>query len=200
MQRRHAVIAGTGRSGTTFLMQFLSAAGVPTADLSRLHYDREARAGLEQSVLANDAAYLVKDPMFHEYADLIDPKEITIDCIIVPVRHLRDAAASRVTRERASRFNDDMPEFYRRRQTHGTVPGGVVYSLSQVDQERILAVGFHQTIEWALSHDIPLYLLHFPRVVKDAEYVVSTLWPWLQKFADRSHAIDEFKKASVPSS
>ena len=60
-RRRHAVIAGTGRAGTSFLVRFLKACGLDTG-ATEMPFDARARAGLERNLLDEGAAYVVKDP------------------------------------------------------------------------------------------------------------------------------------------
>ena len=194
--RHHAVIAGTGRAGTTFLVKYLSACGVPCGDITTLAHHEHARAGLEQSLLSPDASYLVKDPWLDEYLDQIDLSEVKIDALIVPVRSLQQAALSRVRQERASLIDSDQSRMARK--SFGTVPGGIRYSLSVVDQERILAVGQANLIEWAMVNEVPLYLLHFRRMVEDPEYLPATLQPWLTQFCDVDQARAVYEQVVSP--
>lgn len=187
------MISGTGRAGTSFLVRFLGACGLETAAGETDWHDR-ARAGGE-SILDPDAdlPYVIKDPWLWTYCRTLDLDRVTIDALVVPVRDLTSAAASRVLQERAAMAEtawvdrDDVRVF-------GHVPGGIAYSLSIVDQERILAVGFHELLDWALSHEIPLVLLAFPRIVEDAEYLVSSLWPFLEGRIDRAGALAAFAR------
>jgi hypothetical protein len=51
--RRHVIIAGTGRAGTSFLMELLHELGIDIGR-DRLIYHAEARAGLEYDVGRDD--------------------------------------------------------------------------------------------------------------------------------------------------
>jgi hypothetical protein len=56
-QAGHLFIAGTGRTGTSFLVRYLSELGLDT-HISRhgcAHWDSNANAGLEDAPLANEA-------------------------------------------------------------------------------------------------------------------------------------------------
>lgn len=197
VQKTHrAVIAGTGRAGTSFLIDFLRGVGVPTDGLSDEVEHQRARAGLEQRLDDSGGSYLVKDPWLFEYFHEVDLGLITIDALIVPVRDLSAAAMSRVRLERAA-LTDHAPQLADW-STHATSPGGVIYSLSVTDQERVLAVGLARLLDWALTHDLPLFFLHYPRLVSDPAYVVDTLWPWLQRFTDRESALAVFRQKSDP--
>jgi len=194
--RRHVVIAGTGRAGTSFLVRFLSECGVPAGDLDQLQYFDDARAGLEQHLSNDTEAYLVKDPWFHEYMESLDLAAIDLEAVIIPVRDPRLSALSRVRQERAHSFKHD--DLQANRSTYGFVPGGVLYSLSVDDQERVLAVGQARLLAWCLERSIPTCLLHFPRLVNDCEYTVDTLWWLLGQFCDRDHAVAAFNRLAEP--
>ena len=194
--RSHAVIAGTGRAGTSFLVDFLRRVGVPTAGLSdAVEHDR-ARAGLERSLIEAGDSYLVKDPWLYEYVGDVDLDSVTIDALILPVRSLTAAAMSRVRLERAA-LVDASPRLAKW-SSYGHTPGGLIYSLSLSDQEKVLAVGQARLIDWAVANDLPLFLLNYPRLVSDPEYLVDTLWPWLQRFTDRESAVATAGELSAP--
>ena len=198
--RRHAVIAGTGRAGTTFLVQFLAACGLEAGSAAAEGPERDlghARAGLEHYLLDDDAPYVVKDPWLFAYCDEIDLDLVAIDALIVPTRDLLASAASRTYQERIALVGTD----WRSRpvvDVRGGAEGGAVYSLDPVDQARILAVGFHRLVHWATKHQIPLFLLDFPRIVHDGDYLVSALSPWLQGHCPDSTAHAAFAKVAEP--
>jgi hypothetical protein len=183
---QHAVIAGTGRAGTSFLVRFLSACGVDAGDLNELGFFEEAHAGYERSIFGDDVPYLVKHPWMFEYLDKVDEADIEIDALIVPVRDIRDAAASRVLQERtwlAEHFPD-----WPMRTTGGGVPGGSLYSLSIDDQAKVLALGQARLLAWAAERGTPVYLIAFPRLVDDVDYLYRSLSPWITKFVDKDRA------------
>lgn len=196
-QRSHAVIAGTGRAGTTFLIKYLDACGVPCGNLDELPEFDEARAGKETSLLNPEAPYLVKDPWLDEYTDQIDLTQISIDALLIPIRNLRKSAMSRTRQERSALLRSGQSG--RNRDSFGTVPGGIRYSLSVVDQERILAVSQANLIEWALTNRIPLYLLQFPLMVEDEDYLPNALQPWLGQFCEQAQAREAYRRLSDPS-
>ncbi len=190
------MIAGTGRAGTSFLVRFLEACGLDTGP-TELPFDERARAGLEGNLLDESAPYIVKDPWLFAYCDQIDQGEVEVEALLVPVRELAAAATSRILQERmtmADSFWADLPPS----DVHGMIPGGAVYSLDTVDEARILAVGFHRLILWATARQIPLFLLEFPRIVNDAEYLIDTLWPWLGAHCERDRAMSAFASVADP--
>ncbi len=177
-------------------MRFLEACGLDTGAAELPFYER-ARAGLERYLLSEDAPYIVKDPWLFAYCDQVDPGEIEVEALLVPVRELAAAATSRILQERIAMA--DSP--WRDRPTtdvHGLVPGGAVYSLDPVDEARILAVGFHRLILWATVRRIPLFLVEFPRIVNDGEYLVDALWPWLSAHCERDRAMQAFASVADP--
>ena len=197
-RRRHAVIAGTGRAGTSFLVRFLESCGLDTgATEMPMPFDPRARAGLERNLLDGSAPYIVKDPWLFAYCDQIDPAQIEVEALLVPVRDLAATATSRILQERitmADSFWADLPAS----DVHGMVAGGAVYSLDPLDEARILAVGFHRLILWATARQIPLFLLEFPRIVKDGDYLIDTLWPWLGDHCEKDHAVIGLRLCSRP--
>src|ERR1700722_5674137 len=168
MAHHHVVIAGTGRAGTSFLVRFLGACGLDVGPTDT--WSKRARAGLETYLLDDDVPYVVKDPWLFTYCSEIDPADIAIDLLILPIRELMAAATSRILQERTSLAESD----WRNRpltDVRGLIPGGAIYSLDPTDQARILAVGFYQLIYWATTTEIPLLLLEFPRMVEDRDYL-----------------------------
>jgi hypothetical protein len=192
----HAVIAGTGRAGTSFLVRFLDQCGLDTAS-STDFYDIRSRAGLEHNLFDDNVPYVVKDPWFFTYCDDVDPGAIAIDALLVPVRELMAASTSRILQERIA-LAEGPRTLGSTSDVSSGVTAGVVYSLDPVDEARILAVGFHRLIHWATVHEVPLFLLEFPRIVNDREYLVETLWPWLSAHCNKEEAKIAFSVVADP--
>jgi hypothetical protein len=184
-RRHHAVIAGTGRAGTTFLVQFFAACGIETGDVTEL--DERANAGLEIPLNSPNAPYLAKDPWLYTYCDSLDLNELAIDVVILPLRDLHDAAASRLIQEK-SRVIEGMSDHFAFSNEYGVVSGGSVYSLETLDLERQLAVGFYKVLHWAVANDLRVILADFPRLVDDRDYLLDSLWPWLGTLCTREVA------------
>jgi hypothetical protein len=193
---RHLLIAGTGRAGTSFLVRWLAAAGLRThlATHETPMWDETANAGLEDMpVVADwqDAPYVVKSPWLVEVIDdvLANPG-IALDGVIIPVRDLAEAAASRVVQERqtAHRRHPWMSSLTRGFEQWGTTPGGVVYSLDPVDQARLLAVSFHRLVQRLVKADIPIVLLDFPRLALDADYLFDKLRRFVRASLEEARA------------
>lgn len=180
----HVLIAGTGRAGTTFLVQLSGACGLDTgADRLGLELHPHANAGLE--VLPNapgDLPYVIKSPWSHlVLEDAITRCGRTFDHLLIPMRNLEDAAESRVMQDLAAIHRgggaDEAWPPDSTWDTWGVVPGGITYSLEPLDQARILAVALHRQLEVAVRYEIPITFLDFPRVVEDAAYAYRGLAP-----------------------
>ena len=162
----HLLIAGTGRAGTTALVQLLDACGLD-AGADDLRYFDAARAGLEREFRGDSSPRLVKHPYISEYlddliADGFDPGRI--DAILVPIRDLEESAASRI---------DVFAQ-------HGLrAPGGLWRERRPGRQTQILAEEEHRLFQTAAEHSIPVVLLAFPKFVNDAEYAWGQLKPVL---------------------
>jgi hypothetical protein len=180
-QRRHLMIAGTGRAGTTFLVRYLAELGLETY-LSRhadARMDEAANAGFEELPLAGDPAtlpYVIKSPWLCEYVDEL-LQTARLDAVIVPVRDLGEVASSRmlVEMDAMHRAAPWLAQHGATWDSWGWSPGGAVFSLDPVDQARLLAVGFHRLIERLVAADIPIIFLSFPRMALDAAYLVRKL-------------------------
>nr|WP_294502529.1 hypothetical protein [uncultured Rhodopila sp.] len=183
----HLLIAGTGRAGTSFLVRYLTELGLDT-NLSRAGasaaWDERANAGLEDLPLpgGEDLPYVIKSPWTWELVhDLLERAELRFDAVIIPVRDLTEAAASRCILELQAQHERFpwMGELERTWEHVGHTPGGMVFSTSPVDQARLLAVGFHHLLERLVKADIPLIFLAFPRLIEDPAYLFSKLRPVL---------------------
>ena len=168
---KHLVIAGTGRAGTSFLVMWLGDSGVDIGD--DLTWSTTADAGYERKysifigpTKPDTLPKVVKDPWLFAYCD--DVKVGTIGELVIPIRDLGDAAASRVAKH-GKGFNGYF----------AMVAGGMIVEINQQDEERILAQGFHKLIHWATDAEIPYRTISFPRLVNDAEYCVDQFKTWL---------------------
>ncbi|MGX5775005.1 hypothetical protein [Methylorubrum zatmanii] len=190
-QRRHLIIAGSGRAGTTFLVQVLTACGLET-ELSRnprAGYDATAQAGLESDPLSvRDSPYVIKSPWAYQFVDqFLADDGVRLDGAILPVRDLREAVTSRIALELGSLYaRPGTASLEAPWREFGTVPGGVTYSLEPLDQARILGHAFHTLVERLLDHDVPLCLIKFPRFAQDPDYLYGKLRPFLPLGLDRA--------------
>ena len=184
-KRRHLLIAGTGRAGTSFLVRFLTELGLET-HISRFGenlWDQAAQAGLEDLPVASgleNLPHVFKTPWAYQIIEqlLADPA-IDLEAVIIPMRDLVEAAASRSIIELQA-IHAQTPWMARIGRTWGdwgVTHGGVVFSLNPVDQARLLALGFHHLVNRLVLAEVPLIFVAFPRLVQDADYLFDKLRP-----------------------
>lgn len=169
--RRHLIITGTGRAGTTFLVQLLTELGQDTGFSSgKAQIHEDCNAGLEWDIRKPGAPYIVKSPeLSQRLAGVLEENpNIKIDHAIVPMRDLYSAAESR--RDVARRGS---PKFLVPRSI------GPWRIRKPEEQETILAHQLYGLIYTLVQHDIPLTLLLFPRLAKDPEYLFGKMSPLL---------------------
>jgi hypothetical protein len=133
----HIFISGAGRSGTTFLVQYLHEIGFDThlnKDLkNKTKLDINANAGYEDypfSSKLSSLPYVIKSPWISfGIEELASQKNLHIDCIILPIRDLEESSISRVTIELQAihKKAEWMSELNKSFDVWGENPGGVVY-------------------------------------------------------------------------
>lgn len=158
------VITGTGRAGTTLLVQLLTELGQDTGYTGenwRRDYDEHCAAGLEHDITAPDAPRIVKNPGLCEtLPDLLARRAVVIEHAIVPVRSLDAAAKSRVWIG-----------------GQGKTPGGLWGTADASAQKAVLAERFHALVEALVQHEVPTTFLAFPRFARDVDYAWQQLGP-----------------------
>lgn len=204
----HIIITGTGRSGTTLLVQLFTHLGFDTG------YDRKtalssideiSHAGLERSLREDNLPYIVKSPWFvDEIDEVLRTGTKAIRAAIVPVRDLVEAAESRrrVWREASRRRLDPLRH-----------PGTIWKTEQPAEQEGVLAVQFYNLLNSLAVHEIPVYLLSFPRFAQDGKYFYRALRPLFKahqirrddvllehKRLAKPQLIHDFAQTSIPSS
>jgi hypothetical protein len=179
------IVTGTGRTGTTFLMQLLTELGLDTGytrETWSRDYFEHCAAGMERDIMAEDAPYIVKNPNFCEtLPGFLATGRFVIDQVLVPVRDLDDATRSRI------RIGGG----------DGAVPGGLLGTSDPSAQKAVLAEGFHRLMHTLAAHDIPHTLLHFPRLAVDADYAWAKL-RFLVPTVDGDAFRGAFRKTSRP--
>lgn len=166
-EKKHIVVTGTGRAGTTFVMGMLTVSGVDTGftleDIAMINV--KTRAGLERDVFpAGDWPRVVKSIHIANdiwnFADVIGMQ--CVERFIVPIRDVNAAANSR--RERQSEFWPGYP-----------VSGGHSDIQNPKDVDHELLRRHYDLILAAALHCIPVTHLHYPRLVQDACYLYNSL-------------------------
>jgi hypothetical protein len=163
MAKHHIIISGTGRAGTTFLIQLFTALGLDTGfhDLTSALFGN-CNAGMELDIRRPGAPYIIKSPWLCDYLDeALKDGEIIVDHAIVPVRDLFSAAQSR----REVTMKTDPADFPK------PVPGGLWHTDTPEQQEQVLACKLYELIYTLAKREIPLTLLYFPRIIHDPKYL-----------------------------
>jgi len=192
--RRHVVITGTGRSGTTFLVELLTHLGLDTGfTLERLQakIHKVARAGLEHDIRRENCPYIVKAPAFCEYAEeVIRRSDIAIEHVFVPMRDLYSAAESRRFVENSTLSGASFLERLALNETQQELIGGLVGTTSTElgAQEEILLRRIYALLLAISEAAVPVTFIRFPRLVKDCPYLFEKLRPILQDVKYESFA------------
>jgi hypothetical protein len=184
MARKHVIITGTGRAGTSFLVQLLTSLGLDTGyrpeDLEK-RLNNVARAGLEQDLPGPDSPYIIKRPRFCEEAEAVLQRgDILLEHVFVPMRDLAAAAESRrfVTREAHAQWSP-WKRFFKKVRGRDGVPGGEFAAEQGLSQETLLLQRIYKLVYTLSDTHIPVTFLRYPRLVKDSEYLFQKLSPIL---------------------
>jgi len=171
-KKHHVVISGTGRAGTTFLVQLLTHVGLNTGFNAKSEINQNCHAGLEYDVRTEGIPYIVKDPRFCEYADdILKNPLIILDHVVIPIRDINSAAASRI------RVVEDHPPS----ELKGSdIDGGLWGTNNPKEQEVILQEKLTSLLLSLADSHTPVTLLRFPRLVTDAHYTYRKLKPLLK--------------------
>jgi hypothetical protein len=165
--RHHIVITGTGRAGTTFLVELFTHlrfdTGFTPEDIPKWK-NKRCNAGLEHNIRRDDAPYIVKCPAFCDYVDqVVQNPGIEIDVVYVPIRKLEDAAESR-----------------RKISAQGYLAGGLWGTMDPEKQEEILMSKLYNLLFWLSRYQIPVVFLQYPLMIQDRHYLreklVDILW------------------------
>lgn len=189
MPRQHVVISGTGRAGTSFLVELLTHLGLDTGfNIDTIKLDKHARAGLEISLKPEatekqqKVPYIVKDPWFCDYAEeVLKQKDIHIDHVFIPMRDLYAAAESR--RHVQEQAVSDMSLFMRLRTLllpfyrPISIQGGLWQSHKKHKQEDMLLHQLYKLMLALSNTTVPVTILQYPRLVKDSSYLYEKFEP-----------------------
>jgi hypothetical protein len=163
----HIVIAGPGRSGTTLLVKLFDRLGFDIG--TSQEYFENAHAGLETDILDPAAGHVVKDPdLTWRLGPLLKNGHVDredIDWLIVPLRNLEAAAASRVATSAHAR------------EVHA--PGGLIGTARPGKQRQRLAEMTYGLFQVAARYELPLILLEYPLFARDVHYAYRRLLPLL---------------------
>src|SRR4051794_24868013 len=175
----HIIIGGTGRAGTTLLVQYFTALGFHTGwtiEKALKNVDAISRAGLEHPYnkvkeSGRDLPYVAKSPHYGKNLhDDLATGSLRVKHCIIPVRELTAAVESRrhVTRE-ALASGKSVEDKQR-----GGLVGGPA---ADKRQERVLAVQFHRLVHTMLTFDVPIHFMKFPEFARGQQDVYAALEP-----------------------
>lgn len=183
MHRKHVVITGTGRAGTTFLVELLTHLGLDTGykpeevDGNKC---QTARAGLEHDIRRDNAPYVVKSPWFCDYADdVLERNDLLIEHVFVPMRDLRAAAESRRFVTRTTQSEMTVLKRLRLRFFPTGVAGGMWHTSQPDQQEAVLLEQLYKLVLSLSKSHVPVTLLRYPLLANDAGYLFRKLSPIL---------------------
>lgn len=171
------LITGTGRAGTTLLVQVLTDLGLDTGYAPDALIDDRVHAGLELPLDDPDGPRIVKNPTVIRRLDaLLASGRVRLEHVVIPMRDLDIAAASRV---RNTRYGADLAS-----------PGGLLGTRSATRQREALALLQYELMYVLAHYEIPHTLLTFPRFVSDGEYLAAKLG-----FLDPSVPLEQWQSA-----
>lgn len=177
------IITGTGRAGTTALLEVLTELGLDTGlnnpETPQFHkssttYFETCHAGLEFSPLKVEGKtpYVIKDPDFcgqiHELYE-----RFTIQGVLIPIRGLQVAALSRLR----------IYKQYGEGAAGGlwNVPSDEVWGDYRDETQKLsqqtlaLAVSFYELVFSCVQLQIPFVFLEYPRFLKNPYYLYKQL-------------------------
>ncbi len=156
------VIAGTGRAGTTLLVQVLTDLGLDTGFDPAAPIDTTVNAGLERSIEGPDAPWIVKSPdLSRTLGAILDAGQVRVDHVIIPIRDLDVAAASRI---RNTKYGRDLHTW-----------GGLLGTNRATRQRAALTGMLYELLYTVARHDLGHTFLLFPRFTTDWEYTHAQL-------------------------
>ncbi len=183
MPRRHVVITGTGRAGTTFLVQILTYLGFETGftpqDVGQ-HVRAASRAGLEHDIREESAPYIVKSPWFCDHAaQVLKRDDILVEHVFVPMRNLHAAAESRRYVQETTASELTLVSRLVSRLKPSWIHGGLWHTSRKGEQEDILLRQVYRLALALSESSVPVTFMHYPTLVKDSMYLFAKLAPVL---------------------
>jgi hypothetical protein len=183
-------ISGTGRAGTTFLMQLFTELGLDTGFKQvsdKRSYFPSARAGLEQDLFNPKGPGIVKSPFLCDHVDDVLAAGFKIGHVIIPVRNFEQAAASRRHVQAETTGSPDGE----------AVVGGLWGTSRANEQAGVISRKFCKLVEALVRNDIPMTFLSFPRLALDADYLFGKV-SFAMPGVSQSVFLVAFRKISRP--
>lgn len=187
--KKQVVITGTGRAGTTFLIEILTHLGLDTGfspDKIETHKDKISNAGLEFTVGEPSGPHIVKDPSFVDYAEEILVREdIEIEHIFIPIRDISAVASGRRANQKEHYGKLSLKKKLQYLRKPYLMYGGLLYTQSSREgiQESILIKKLFDLLLMLAKYHIPVTFIQFPFFVSEPRYLYQKLTPILKKIA-----------------
>lgn len=184
--KRHIVITGTGRSGTTLLVELMTHLGLNTGFQPGLLESLKIElinAGLEHTVGTESCPYIAKDPWFCDYAeDIFSREDVLIEHIIIPMRDIESAAASRRLNDKRQFYQLSFKKRILYRLWPYPLDGGLWDTISRKKgtQESILIGKVYKLLLEASKHQVPVTFINFPKMTLESDYLYKKLSPVLK--------------------
>lgn len=185
------IIGGTGRSGTTFIIQMLTEMGMETGfdmDNIQRHLYKDKRAGMEfriqfsgtlkkaREYFNKEVPQIIKSPTMSLFLKLLlDLKVIKVAHVIIPVRSMLEVVKSRE--------DNDLQWIYTKK--------------DDLSQKIFSGYVLGSIIEACVLHNIPYTTMSFPEIVNDREYCFNKL-RLVFEHLDKERFDKAFTKLSKP--
>ena len=185
--RKHIVITGTGRSGTTLLVDLLTHLGLDTgfqAHETDAQKDKVSNAGLEFIVGETSSPYIVKDPSFVDYANaVLSRDDILVEHVFIPMRDISDVASSRRANQKVHFSKLSLRERWRYIRQPYKLYGGLLYTSSWEKgvQEDILVKKLYELLLSLARYHIPVTIIEFPYFISHPKYLFKKLSPLVEE-------------------
>lgn len=190
-------IAGPGRSGTSFLVEFLAGCGFKTAKDAGNYY-RDAMAGYESPIDGKSEYEVDKDPYFYEYAAEVSKEDLEkYSVYIIPLRSRTEAVTSRIAQERTANIMHQNNGSWKWN-SWGSVPGGAIYARDFENVSKTASEGLWDLLETLTKRKMKIVFLHFPTFAEDFDYLFSSLEPYIQNRVTREQARLVFESTKQP--
>ena len=193
--RSHIIISGTGRAGTTLLVQYFTCLGLDTgytkSNMTKL-VDPISNAGLEHRINDAHLPNVIKSPWISDDLDeALESNFFQVEYAVVPIRDLRSAAESRRRVFEASEANGMSGIGH---------PGSLWKTVNPGDQEEILSKQLYKLVECLVRHSIPIAFLPFPLFAQNHQILYKSLRPILEVYGiDQAASKQSFDEVVQPS-
>jgi hypothetical protein len=192
----HILIGGTGRAGTTLLVQWFTAMGFDTGFTLKEAQgggDPISHGGLEHALsrtlaVGKPLPHVAKSPWFGpKLTEYVRDGRLVVEAAIVPLRDLHDAAESR--RRVSTRAEEAGLDPHKH--PGGMLGAGRIGDKAAKKQERQLARRFYELVHTLVALDVPIHFLRFPEFARGEQDLYAALAPLLERHGVGEHEARE---------